>query len=66
MPEDNKKDAAEEPPKKGKKEKGDGDDDAPVEIPVDARVQWFEERVCNGLRIKNDKWKKMVSNGENV
>nr|KAJ3421855.1 hypothetical protein HK105_002054 [Polyrhizophydium stewartii] len=63
MPEDKKDDE----PKKGKKDKeGDGDDGAPAVVPVDARVQWFEERVCSSLKIKNDKWKKLISVGENV
>eukprot|EP00842_Homolaphlyctis_polyrhiza_P004027 jgi/Hompol1/4625/HPOL_003762-RA len=64
MPEDKKE---EEPKAKGKKDKdGEGDDGAPAVVPVDARVQWFEDRVCNGLKIKNDKWKKLISVGENV
>jgi dynein heavy chain len=38
----------------------------PVIVPVDARVNWFEDKVCGALKVKQDKWKKMVSTGELV
>ncbi|KAJ3128700.1 hypothetical protein HK098_003691 [Nowakowskiella sp. JEL0407] len=47
---------------KGKKDDGE---EAPQVI-IDSRVSWFEERVCNALKIKNDKWKKMTQTPENV
>ncbi|KAJ3158178.1 hypothetical protein HDU86_003133 [Geranomyces michiganensis] len=51
------------PGKKGKD--GDGDDgSAPVH--VDARVGWFEDKVCAALKIKADKWKKMTMTQDNV
>ena len=59
MPEDKKEE-------KGKKDKDGEGDDAPVNIPIDARVQWFEEKVCAGLKVKSDKWKKLISANENV
>ncbi|KAJ3023806.1 hypothetical protein HKX48_000940 [Thoreauomyces humboldtii] len=50
----------------GKKNKdGDGDADA-APVHVDARVGWFEEKVCTALRVKTDKWKKMTMTQENV
>ncbi|KAI9209879.1 dynein heavy chain and region D6 of dynein motor-domain-containing protein, partial [Polychytrium aggregatum] len=49
---------------KGKKDK-DGEDDAGVVV-VDPRLAFFEEKVCNALKIKNDKWKKMISVQENI
>ncbi|KAI8853660.1 dynein heavy chain and region D6 of dynein motor-domain-containing protein [Chytridium lagenaria] len=52
-------------PAKGKKDK-DGGDGEEVQIHVDPRVGWFEEKVCSALKIKNDKWKKMISLGENI
>jgi dynein heavy chain len=42
------------------------DENEPVVVPVDARVNWFEDRVCNALKVKSDKWKKMVALGEFV
>lgn len=44
----------------------DGDDAAAPAVHVDARVGWFEEKVCGALKIKNDKWKKMTLAPENV
>ncbi|KAI8914343.1 dynein heavy chain and region D6 of dynein motor-domain-containing protein [Gorgonomyces haynaldii] len=35
-------------------------------LPVDARVMWFEDRVCGALKVKNDKFKKLISVQENV
>jgi hypothetical protein len=46
------------------KEKKDGEE--PVVVPADARVMWFEDKVCAALKVKNDKWKKMIAAGENV
>lgn len=43
-----------------------GEDGEPIVVPIDARVNWFEERVCNALKVKSDKWKKMTALGENV
>ncbi|KAJ3051836.1 hypothetical protein HK097_007152 [Rhizophlyctis rosea] len=67
--EDTKTEAAEAgkpPATPGKGKKGeDGGDDAPAVVHVDPRVGWFEEKVCNALKIKNDKWKKMVGVPEN-
>ncbi|OAJ37788.1 hypothetical protein BDEG_21780 [Batrachochytrium dendrobatidis JEL423] len=62
MPEDKKEDDS----KRGKKESADGEDNGPVVVPVDSRVMWFEDKVCNSLKIKNDKWKKLISVNENV
>ena len=42
------------------------DDLEQVAVHIDARVNWFEERVCNALKVKSDKWKKMTAVGENV
>ncbi|TPX33478.1 hypothetical protein SmJEL517_g03633 [Synchytrium microbalum] len=41
-----------------------GDSDAPPAV-MDPRCEWFSDRVCNALRLKNDKFKKMVSTQEN-
>lgn len=32
---------------------------------IDPRISFFEDCVCKTLKIKNDKWKKMVANQEN-
>ena len=32
---------------------------------TDTRCDWFEDKVCKALRIKSDKWKKMVYSNEN-
>ena len=50
---------------KGKKDK-DGSDEQEVQVIVDPRINWFEDRVVNALKIKNDKWKKMISSIENL
>jgi hypothetical protein len=67
MPEDKKDEAAAEGGKaqtpKGKK---DGGEEGEVQIQVDARANWFEEKVLTALKIKNDKWKKMLAIVENV
>ncbi|RKO94585.1 dynein heavy chain and region D6 of dynein motor-domain-containing protein [Blyttiomyces helicus] len=58
--------AAPATPSKGKKEKeGEEGDGAAVHV-ADARIAWFEERVCNALKIKSDKWKKMLTLPENI
>ncbi|KAI8812367.1 dynein heavy chain and region D6 of dynein motor-domain-containing protein [Cladochytrium replicatum] len=44
---------------KGKKEK-DGEEESSPVVHVDPRVGWFEDRICNALKIKNDKWKKLI------
>ncbi|KAJ1334726.1 hypothetical protein BSLG_007881 [Batrachochytrium salamandrivorans] len=59
-------DKKDDEPKKGKKEGAEGDDGAPVVVPVDVRVMWFEDKVCSSLKIKTDKWKKLISINENV
>lgn len=43
-----------------------GEDGEPVVVPIDARVNWFEDKVCSALKVKSDKWKKMTAVGENV
>ncbi|KAJ1568524.1 hypothetical protein HK096_006203 [Nowakowskiella sp. JEL0078] len=50
-------------PSKGKKEETE---DGTAHVQIDARVCWFEDRVCNALKIKNDKWKKMTQAPENL
>ncbi|KAJ3391292.1 hypothetical protein HDU84_006208 [Entophlyctis sp. JEL0112] len=50
------------PTPKGKK---DGDE-TEVVVHVDPRSYWFEDRVCNALKIKNDKFKKMLTFPENI
>jgi hypothetical protein len=43
------------------------EEDTPqVQIQIDARINWFEDKVCTALRIKNDKWKKMTAAQENL
>lgn len=32
---------------------------------VDPRLDWFEDRVCKALKLKNDKWRKLVYIQEN-
>jgi hypothetical protein len=49
-----------------KKDSKKAEDLEPVIVHIDARVNWFEERVCNALKVKSDKWKKMTAVGENV
>jgi dynein heavy chain len=41
-------------------------DEEPVVLPIDARINWFEDKVCSAFKIKSDKWKKMLSLNENV
>jgi hypothetical protein len=41
------------------------DEEAPV-IQVDARVMWFEDKVCSALKVKTDKFKKMIATAENM
>jgi hypothetical protein len=51
-----------------KEKKGDGDEggeEMPT-IQLEPRGNWFEERVLNALKIKSDKWKKMLSATENM
>jgi hypothetical protein len=38
----------------------------PAAVVADARVNWFEDKVCNALKVKSDKWKKMTATGELV
>jgi hypothetical protein len=52
--------------KKEDETKKKAEEEAPVSLPVDARVMWFEEKVCNALKIKADKFKKLITVGENV
>ncbi|KAJ3192953.1 hypothetical protein HDU82_002992, partial [Entophlyctis luteolus] len=47
------------------KSKKDGDE-TEVVVHVDPRSYWFEDRVCNALKIKNDKFKKMLTFPENI
>ncbi|KAJ3249578.1 hypothetical protein HDU78_000105 [Chytriomyces hyalinus] len=58
-------DSAEKPTTpKGKKDKdGDGEE---VQLHVDPRSYWFEEKVCTALKIKADKFKKMLTIAENI
>ena len=46
--------------------KADGEETTAVMIQIDARINWFEDKVCTGLKIKNDKWKRMVASQENL
>ena len=32
---------------------------------VDPRLDWFEDKVCKALRLKSDKWRKLVYTQEN-
>ncbi|KAJ1566553.1 hypothetical protein HK405_009349, partial [Cladochytrium tenue] len=64
-----KDDGKAQTPAKGKKDKdgdGGGGEDAGQVHHVDTRLTWFEERVLNALKLKNDKWKKMVTIQENL
>ena len=56
MPEDKKED-------KGKKE---GEEGEATTVPADARVMWFEDKVSLALKIKSDKFKKLITVGEYV
>lgn len=47
-------------------DKKDGDETQAVVIQVDARINWFEDKVCAALKIKNDKWKRMTAAQENL
>ena len=61
MPEDKKEDDT--------KNKSKGKDEAAEAAPtitIDARVSWFEEPVCGALKIKNDKWRKLITVAEHV
>jgi hypothetical protein len=49
---------------KSKKSKDEGGGDGERLVVLDPRANWFEERVCNALKIKGDKWKKMVATPE--
>lgn len=59
----------------GKKEENDsnnnnnadkkGEGEAAAAVPVDPRVEWFGDKVCNALKLKSDKWKKLTSAPEN-
>jgi hypothetical protein len=36
-------------------------------LPVlDARGEWFEEKVTSALRVKSDKWKKLAQTPDNM
>ncbi|KNC98871.1 dynein beta chain, flagellar outer arm [Spizellomyces punctatus DAOM BR117] len=60
-------DTATKPTTPGKKGKdADADDAAAPVVHIDGRVAWFEEKVCTALKVKNDKWKKMLMTPENV
>jgi dynein heavy chain len=58
--------AAEGKPNTAKGKKGDEEGGEQIQIQIDARINWFEDRVCNALKIKNDKWKKMTQVPENL
>lgn len=49
-----------------KKDDKKGEEETAVLITVDARINWFEDRVCTALKIKNEKWKKMTTSQENL
>ncbi|KAJ3191413.1 hypothetical protein HK101_007802 [Irineochytrium annulatum] len=49
---------------KGKKDK-DGETEE-IQIHVDPRVNWFEDKVLNALKLKGDRWKKMITIPENI
>jgi hypothetical protein len=49
-----------------KDSKKDGEEDAVAAVPADARVMWFEEKVCGALKVKADKFKKMITVAEYV
>ncbi|TPX70381.1 hypothetical protein SpCBS45565_g01824 [Spizellomyces sp. 'palustris'] len=60
-------DTATKPTTPGKKGKdADADDAAAPVVHIDGRVAWFEEKVCTALKVKNDKWKKMLMTPENA
>jgi dynein heavy chain len=44
----------------------EGEEETVTVVPADARVLWFEDKVCAALKLKNDKFKKLLSVGENV
>lgn len=35
-------------------------------VPADARIMWFEDKVCGAFKVKSDKFKKLISTGDNV
>jgi dynein heavy chain len=49
-----------------KKETKKEDDPDAAAVIVDSRVMWFEDKVCAAFKIKADKFKKLISVGENV
>lgn len=44
----------------------DKKDEEVVALPIDARIDWLEERVCSAFKVKTDKWKKMTAANENL
>ena len=55
--------ATEKPADPAAKEK-DGDA-AEQQRKVDPRLDWFEDKVCKALRLKSDKWRKLIYSQEN-
>ena len=47
-------------------EKKDGEETQAVLIQIDGRINWFEDKVCAALKVKNDKWKRMTAAQENL
>lgn len=44
--------------------KDDGSENVSVPAVFDPRTNWFEERVLSILKLKNDKWKKLLATPE--
>jgi hypothetical protein len=44
----------------------DKKDEEVVALPIDARINWFEDKVCSAFKVKADKWKKTTSLNENL
>jgi hypothetical protein len=52
--------------KKDDKSKKEDENDGAQLVPADARVMWFEDKVCSAFKVKADKFKKLISIGEYV
>jgi hypothetical protein len=49
-----------------KEEKSGNAGEDSVTIHLDARVMWFEDKVCGAFKLKSDKFKKLTSTSEFV
>ncbi len=49
-----------------KKDSDSSEASVPVQVSVDPRCAWFEDKVLAALKVKSDKWKKLTSAPENL